>query len=314
MNQRPYLVGIMGPTAVGKTDLAVALVEALPELEIISVDSSLVYRHLNIGTAKPDAATQQRAPHRLIDIRDPHESYSAAQFRADALVAITEILAAGRTPLLVGGTFLYFRVLQEGLAPMPEADPAIRQALDHAAAEQGWPALHAELAQVDPIAASRIHAHDRQRIQRALEVWRMTGQPISVLQQQVQPLPWPLLRISCWPHDRQRLARRIAERFQRMLDQGFEQEVRDLVERYALGPEHHAMRAVGYRQMLKFLLGEYTYAEMVERGVIATRQLAKRQLTWLRSEPTDLALSDEDFAVSVYRARQFLEARLRLPA
>lgn len=276
----------MGPTASGKTELAVALVERLP-CDIVSVDSALVYRGMDIGTAKPDAQTLARAPHRLIDICDPAEAYSAARFRSDALREMARISAAGRIPLLVGGTMLYFRALQQGLAEMPEADAAVRARLEDELRHHGLAALHARLAKVDPLAAARIHRHDPQRTLRALEVWELAGEPLSQLQARAarQALPYRLLKLARAPRERSVLRERIARRFQQMLQLGFEDEVRALLARGDLRPDMPSMRAVGYRQMLEYLGGACDHAAMVERAINATRQLAKRQMTWLRSEP-----------------------------
>jgi len=292
MNEsRAPLVCLMGPTASGKTGLAVDLVERLP-LEIISVDSVMVYRQMDIGSAKPDAATLARAPHRLIDIRDPAEAYSAAEFRADALREIAAIRAAGRIPLLVGGTMLYYRALLGGLAALPAADPAVRARLEAEAAEQGWAALHARLAEVDPVAAARIHPNDPQRIQRALEVYELTGLPLSALQDRAAPvLPDRIIKLAVAPPDRAELHARIAARFTAMLQAGLIEEVATLRARGDLRPDLPALRAVGYRQVWNYLAGAMDYTEMTERGIIATRQLAKRQFTWLRSEG-DLAWFD----------------------
>ncbi len=274
----------MGPTASGKTELAVRLVETFP-CDIVSVDSALVYREMNIGTAKPDAALLRRAPHRLIDFLDPSESYSAAQFRADALREMAAITQAGRIPLLVGGTLLYFRALFRGLSALPSADAAVRAELEADAAARGWPALHAELAAVDPATAGRLHPHDAQRIQRALEVYRLTGRPLSALQTgggAVLPYRW--LKLALAPAERAELHRRIGARFEAMLAAGLLDEVRQLYERGDLTPAHPAMRAVGYRQLWQHLAGELDLATASQRAVAATRQYAKRQLTWLRGE------------------------------
>lgn len=274
----------MGPTASGKTGVAVELVQHLP-CEIISVDSALVYRDMDIGTAKPDAATLAAAPHHLIDIIDPTESYSAARFRADALALMAEITARGRIPLLAGGTMLYFKALRQGLNDLPEADPALRAELDAEAAERGWPALHAELAQVDPETAARLKPNDAQRIQRALEVYRLTGEPMAEILKREAPaaFPYRVLPLALLPGDRAVLHRRIAERFDLMLEQGFIEEVEDLREKYALNLELPSMRCVGYRQVWQYLDGEFDRATLREKGIAATRQLAKRQLTWLRA-------------------------------
>lgn len=291
---RKPAIFLMGPTASGKTELAIELVQSLP-CEIISVDSALVYRGLDIGTAKPDTAELALAPHRLIDICDPTEVYSAARFRDDALREMAGITAAGRIPLLVGGTMLYFRALEQGLSMLPAADPGIRADLEQEAARVGWVGMHRRLAEVDPEAAARIHPNDPQRIQRALEVYRLTGKPLSRLQgrRRVHPFPYLLVKLARAPRERSLLHRRIELRFQRMLEQGFEQEVRQLLARGDLSPEMPSMRLVGYRQMVKYLLGEWERENMIEKGVVATRQLAKRQFTWLRSEP-DLHWLDEE--------------------
>ena len=282
----PPAVCLMGPTASGKTDLAVALVEQLP-LEIISVDSVMVYRGMDIGSAKPDPATLARAPHRLIDIRDPSEAYSAAQFRDDALREMATISAAGRIPLLVGGTMLYFRALLSGLSTLPSADTDIRSRLEAEAEVEGWAGLHRRLAEVDAAAAARIHPHDPQRIQRALEVYELTGTPLSQLQQQQQAdeaLPYRIIKLAVAPTDRSILHERIAMRFEQMLGDGLIEEVEALRRRGDLHLDLPALRAVGYRQVWEFLAGDIDYTEMRERGIIATRQLAKRQFTWLRAE------------------------------
>ncbi len=274
----------MGPTASGKTGAAVELVQRLP-LEIISVDSALVYRHMDIGTAKPDAETQRIAPHRLIDIIEPTQAYSAARFRADALRHMAEVTARGRVPLLVGGTMLYFKALREGLSELPAADPELRAAIEARAAKQGWPALHAELARVDPLTAARLKPTDAQRIQRALEVHELTGEPLSALlaRQRAEALPYRILPLALVPGDRSVLHRRIAERFEAMLRQGLVEEVEWLRAHYALTPELPSMRCVGYRQVWAWLEGEIPRDALRERGIFATRQLAKRQLTWLRA-------------------------------
>lgn len=281
----PLAIFLMGPTASGKTDLAVRLVRERP-CEIISVDSALVYRGMDIGTAKPDAELLRRAPHRLIDIIDPHETYSAARFRDDALAAMADIHAAGRIPLLVGGTMLYFRALEFGLAKMPEADPAVRERLLAEVERDGWPALHRRLAEVDPEAAQRIHPNDPQRTLRALEVYELSGLPLSRLQRETAvDLPYRLVKLALAPADREQLRERIAQRFHAMLQAGFEDEVRRLWARGDLTPDMPSLRAVGYRQMLQYLRGEVDHAQMIPLGINATRQLAKRQMTWLRSYP-----------------------------
>lgn len=274
----------MGPTASGKTGLAVELLQRLP-VELISVDSALVYKGMDIGTAKPDAATLAVAPHHLIDVIEPTHVYSAAHFRKDALRLMADITARGKIPLLVGGTMLYFKALQGGLSQLPEADAEVRARLDAQALEIGWPAMHARLAEIDPATAARLEPGDSQRIQRALEVYELSGQTMTALHQQSvgDALPYKLLKIALVPSDRSVLHQRIAARFDTMLEQGFLDEVRRLRADYPeLGPETPAMRCVGYRQALQYLDGEYDLAELREKGIAATRQLAKRQLTWLR--------------------------------
>ncbi len=279
---KPLAIFLMGPTASGKSALAMELVRRLP-CDIISVDSALVYRGMDIGTAKPTPAELAVAPHRLIDVRDPLQSYSAADFCQDALQEMTAITAQGRIPLLVGGTMLYYKALLEGLSPLPEADPHIRAVIEAQAAESGWGALHAELCRIDPVAGARIHRNDPQRLSRALEVFRITGKTLTELTQQQGPgLPYQTLQYAIAPLDRQMLRQRIAERFDAMLALGFETEVRNLMARGDLHPELPSMRCVGYRQMWDYLSGVLDYAEMRYRGIVATNQLAKRQMTWLR--------------------------------
>jgi tRNA dimethylallyltransferase len=279
---KPLAIFLMGPTASGKSALAMELVRRLP-CDIISVDSALVYRGMDIGTAKPTPAELAVAPHRLIDVRDPLQSYSAADFCQDALQEMAAITALGRIPLLVGGTMLYYKALLEGLSPLPEADPHIRATIEAQAAESGWGALHAELCRIDPVAGARIHRNDPQRLSRALEVFRITGKTLTELTQQQGPgLPYQTLQYAIAPLDRQMLRQRIAERFDAMLALGFEAEVRNLVARGDLHPELPSMRCVGYRQMWDYLSGVLDYAEMRYRGIVATNQLAKRQMTWLR--------------------------------
>ena len=288
----PKAICLMGPTASGKTDLAIYLTQKFP-LDIISVDSAMVYRGLNIGSAKPSDEELQKAPHRLIDVVDPLEIYSAARFRKDALREMAEITKAGRIPLLVGGTMLYFRALLQGLSELPESDEAIRQKLEQQAKEIGWEKMHQRLAQVDTEAAARIHPNDPQRISRALEVYEMTGKAMSQLQkeQKAEPLPYQVLKLALIPSDRALLHQRIEKRFSQMLEQGFIEEVKTLRNRGDLHRDLPAVRAVGYRQVWDYLDGIIDYTEMEKRGVIATRQLAKRQLTWLRSEK-DLTIYD----------------------
>lgn len=278
------VVVITGPTAVGKSDWALALAEVLP-IEIVSCDSAQVFRGLDIGTAKPDAATRARVPHHLLDLRDPAERYSAGEFVADASAAIHAIHARGRLPVVVGGTMLYLRALLQGLAPLPPARADIRAQIDARAARDGWPALHAELARLDPEAAARIHANDRQRIQRALEVFHATGRPISAWQaaNAAATRPFEFRCCALVPTDRPALHARIAARFAAMMAAGFLDEVRALHARPDLTADHPAIRAVGYRQLWRHLAGELGLEASVEQGIAATRQLAKRQLTWLKS-------------------------------
>jgi len=276
----------MGPTASGKTGVAVELAKSLP-VEIISVDSALVYHDMNIGTAKPDADTLALAPHHLIDIIPPNEAYSAAAFRHDALRLMANITARGNIPLLVGGTMLYFKALREGLSSLPEADAAVRAGLDAEIAQHGIQHLHQQLAQVDAETAARLHPTDTQRIQRAMEVYRLTGQPMSTLLKQKSNsiLPYRILPIALIPSDRAVLHQRIATRFKHMLEQGLVDELRALRQHYYLHPNLPSMRCVGYRQAWQFIEGEIDQAQLLETGIAATRQLAKRQLTWLRSMP-----------------------------
>ena len=283
IDQRPLAVFLMGPTASGKTALACALSEQFP-VDLVSVDSALVYRGLDIGAAKPDAPTLARYPHRLIDIRDPAQPYSAADFRGDAITAMQEITAQGRVPLLVGGTGLYFRALQQGLSQLPEADPLLRERFTAQAASEGWPALHARLQQLDPAAAERIGPNDAQRVQRALEVIELTGRPLSEQQRggTGERFPWRVLKLALVPTDRAPLHERIAQRFDSMLQDGLLDEVRALRARGDLHADLPAMRAVGYRQAWEHLDGQTSEAEFRDRGIFATRQLAKRQITWLR--------------------------------
>lgn len=276
---------LMGPTASGKTDLAMSLCKRFP-CDIISVDSALVYRGMDIGTAKPDAATLQRTPHRLIDIRDPEESYSAGEFVRDAQAAMDEIISLGRIPLLAGGTMMYFRALTEGLAELPSADIEIRREIDAEAQQNGWPAMHDLLRAVDTGAASRINPNDGQRIQRALEVYRVSGKSISEWQQQsaARSCDISFIKVALQIAPRSVLHARIKERLEHMVENGFVDELRALRARPGLTRESPAMRAVGYRQFWNYLEGDCSLAEASERALFATRQLAKRQLTWLRSE------------------------------
>ncbi|MGN2243707.1 tRNA (adenosine(37)-N6)-dimethylallyltransferase MiaA [Frateuria sp. GZRR33] len=291
---RPPAVFLMGPTASGKTALACALRERFA-LELVSVDSALVYRGLDIGAAKPDPATLARHPHALLDLRDPSEPYSAADFRADALAAMARIRAQGRVPLLVGGTGLYFRALQRGLSALPDAAPDIRARLAAEAAVHGWPALHARLAASDPAAAARIGPNDAQRLQRALEVIELTGRPLSEQQTGGSGgrFPWRVLKLALLPADRGPLHARIAQRFDAMLAAGFLDEVRALRARGDLAPDLPALRAVGYRQAWEHLDGATDAATFRDKGIFATRQLAKRQITWLRAELDARALDPD---------------------
>ena len=277
----------MGPTAAGKTAVAATLAERGP-YEIVSVDSALVFRHLDIGTGKPGREMLGRAPHRLIDIRDPDQRYSAGEFRDDALGAIADIRASGRTPLLTGGTGLYFRALEQGLAVLPPANSAIRADIELEASRTGWPAMHDRLAGIDPASAQRIHPNDPQRIERALEVHALTGRSMSELLARGRRggLVGPVCRIVIEPADRSVLHRHIADRFVRMLEAGLIDEVRDLRRRWPLTERSASMRLVGYRQVWAYLAGKCSREEMAAQAVAATRQLARRQLTWLRSDPT----------------------------
>lgn len=286
IDTRPPAIFLMGPTASGKTALACALADGFP-VGLVSVDSALVYRGLDIGAAKPDRATLARHPHALVDIRDPAEPYSAALFREDALAAMAAITAAGNVPLLVGGTGLYFRALEHGLAPMPPADPGLRERLGAEAAQRGWPALHARLAARDPAAGARIRPNDAQRIQRALEAIELTGRTLSALHAEVDTttrIPYRVLKLALVQGDRVALRERIAARFDAMLAAGFLDEVRALRARGDLDPDFPALRAVGYRQAWDYLGGGCAAEEFRLRAIHATRQLAKRQLTWLRAE------------------------------
>lgn len=282
--QLPPAILLLGPTASGKSALALELAETLG-CEIVSVDSAQIYRHMDIGTAKPDAEQRTRIPHHLIDILDPHESYSAARFRDDTLAIMREITERGKIPLLVGGTMLYFKALTEGLNDLPQADPTVRLVIDTMADEKGWPALHQDLARADPEAARRIKPNDAQRIQRALEVFYITGKSMTALLEQPKYvyLPYRIIRLALVPRERNWLHERIAERFELMLELGLIGELRRLRRDYALEPTMPSMRSVGYRQVWRYLDGEYALTTLREKAVAATRQLAKRQLTWLKS-------------------------------
>lgn len=311
----PGAIFLMGPTASGKTDLAVALSKVLP-CDIISVDSALIYKGMDIGTAKPDAATLADAPHRLIDIIEPYESYSVAQFYQDALREMTAITAAGRIPLLVGGTMMYFRILSEGIAALPSADERVREQIVKDAELYGWPHVHQQLAVVDPDAAQRIKPTDPQRLQRALEVYRVTGKTMTQLWAEqksptgnrgcsdytesgdgLPPVPYNTINLAIAPSDRAELHQRIAQRFHLMLEAGFVDEVKDFYAAGIVQADMPSMKCVGYRQVWDYLDQKLDYPEMIERGVIATRQLAKRQLTWLRRWPNLNQLETNDSKV-----------------
>ncbi len=286
----------MGPTAAGKTALAIELCQHL-KTEIISVDSALVYKDMDIGTAKPNAQELALAPHHLIDMIDPAQSYSVADFRRDAIEKIDHFHQQGKVPVLVGGTMMYFKALIDGLSPLPEACPVIRAELEAQAQQYGWPALYKELTTIDPQAAEKMSENDSQRINRALEVYRLTGKTMTELQKQKQPkLPYTFHQFAIAPDDRADLHERIEQRFKIMLDEGFEKEVSSLYQRNDLHPNLPSIRCVGYRQMWDYIAGETDYDDMVFRGIAATRQLAKRQLTWLRSWPevTWLTTGDEE--------------------
>lgn len=282
--QHPPAIFLIGPTASGKTALACEIATRYP-CDLISVDSAQVFCDMDIGTAKPDAAMQAQFPHRLINLITPEERYSAARFRTDALREMADITARGRIPLLVGGTMLYVKALREGLADLPDADPALRAAIDQQAAEQGWPALHAELAKFDPQTAARLKPTDAQRIQRAIELTRLIGQTLDSLfaTQEKSALPYNSLMLALMPQDRSELHRRIAQRFDAMMAEGLVNELEVLRQKYSLHADLPSMRCVGYRQAWEMIEGQIPPAEFRDRGVFATRQLAKRQLTWLKS-------------------------------
>ncbi|TYB16547.1 tRNA (adenosine(37)-N6)-dimethylallyltransferase MiaA [Aggregatibacter actinomycetemcomitans] len=280
--QKSLAIFLMGPTASGKTDLAIQLRQHLP-VEVISVDSALIYRGMDIGTAKPSKAELALAPHRLIDICDPAESYSAANFRTDALREMQDITSLGKIPLLVGGTMLYYKALLEGLSPLPSADEKVRSEIEAKAERIGWAALHQELNKIDPISAQRINPNDSQRINRALEVFYLSGKTLTELtEQKGDALPYEILQFAIAPEQRDLLHQRIEQRFHKMIELGFQQEVEELYRRADLHENLPSIRCVGYRQMWEYLRGDYSHDEMVFRGICATRQLAKRQITWLR--------------------------------
>jgi tRNA dimethylallyltransferase len=307
----PKAVLLLGPTASGKSAVAMELARRFP-VEIVSVDSAQVYRGMDVGTAKPPAEDRRSVPHHLIDIVEPTEAYSAGRFREDALRLVAEVHQRGRVPLLAGGTMLYFRALTRGLADLPRADPAVRAEIDARAAAEGWPAMHAELARIDPAAAARLEPTDPQRIQRALEVHRLTGRPLSELQsQRPQPLPFAALKVGLEPAERAALHERIARRFRDMLAHGLVAELEALRARHRLDASLPSMRAVGYRQAWETIEGDEPAATLEARGIAATRQLAKRQLTWLRSMPGVErydCLRDDLAAAIAARVERFLEA------
>ncbi|EUJ10496.1 tRNA isopentenyltransferase MiaA [Methylophilaceae bacterium 11] len=308
MSLLPPAIFLMGPTASGKTNAAVYLKQHLP-VELISVDSALVFKDMNIGTAKPEPAVLKQAPHFLVDIIPPTSAYSAANFREDALALMHEITARGNIPVLVGGTMLYFKSLVSGLSGLPEADATMRAQIDTEAAAIGWPGMHAKLAQIDPETAARLMPNDMQRIQRALEVYAIAGETMTQLhaKQQAQTLPYRVLKVALIPSDRSVLHARIAIRFQQMLNDGLVEEVRVLLEKYpTLTMDSTSMRCVGYRQVLEYMQGQYSLEELCDRGIFATRQLAKRQLTWLRGMDDTLALDclDAQLNTQVMKAVQ----------
>ncbi len=291
----PPALFIMGPTAAGKTDLAIRLAAEEYPVEIISVDSALVYRGMDIGTAKPPSALLAQYPHHLIDIRDPCDHYSVGDFRRDALTIMADITARGKVPLLVGGTMLYFKALQQGLADLPAADPDIRQRLDNEMMEKGLLGLHKRLAAVDPVSAKRIHPNDPQRLQRALEVYDITGQSLTSLTQQTKTaLPYLVIKIILSPFDRAILHQRIAKRYHAMMADGFLQEVTRFYQRSDCHAELPAMRSVGYRQLWQHLRGDFDLETSVDKAIIATRQMAKRQLTWLRAQQDGVWFNTND--------------------
>lgn len=310
MAGRPKAIFLMGPTASGKTALAISLRQHLP-VELISVDSALIYRGMDIGTAKPGAEELALAPHRLLDIRDPLEAYSAADFRRDALAEMADIVANGRIPLLVGGTMLYFKALLEGLSPLPSANPEVREQIEQTAREQGWDALHRQLCEIDPVAGARIHPNDPQRLSRALEVFFISGKTLTELTKTAgEALPYDVVQFAIAPASRELLHQRIALRFEQMLASGFEAEARALFARGDLHTDLPSIRCVGYRQMWSYLEGEINYDEMVYRGICATRQLAKRQITWLRGWQNVHWLDSEHPELALNQVLQVLGAKL----
>ena len=295
------IISLMGPTASGKTAFAMELYDKYP-IDIISVDSALIYRGMDIGSAKPTKQEQQEYPHKLIDICDPAESYSAANFRHDAIEEIEKSLSNGRTPLLVGGTMLYFKALIEGLSPLPAADSDIRQQIEEKANKLGWQAIHEELKKVDPVSAQRIHPNDPQRLNRALEVYLISGKSLTELTQESgEALPYDIMQLAIMPGDRAELHQRIEQRFLQMLDQGFEDEVKTLMLRSDLHTNLPSIRCVGYRQMWEYLNGDISYDEMVFKGICATRQLAKRQITWLRGWKQPITWLNQDNKDTVFK-------------
>lgn len=315
-NKLPPAILLMGPTACGKTEFALELARRFP-VEIISVDSTLVYRGMDIGTAKPSLTVLNEVPHHLIDILDPKESYSAARFRDDALRLMKEITKASRIPLLVGGTCLYFKALESGLSKLPPADQTVRDKIKEEAESRGWEAMHRELERLDPVVSRRIHPNDPQRIQRALEVIRLTGQPLSSLQSgKGNPPPYRLLRMGLIPQNRELLHRQIKFRFEKMLSEGLINEVTDLYQRGDLNLSLPSMRAVGYRQVWHYLTGEWDRQTMIDKAIVATRQLAKRQMTWLRSDSKIMRVNAHVIDLSKVSAQvaQFIEGDDLVPS
>jgi len=309
-NTQPPAIFLLGPTASGKSDLAMKLTSHLP-VELVSVDSALVYRDMNIGTAKPDAEILRQYPHHLVDIRNPDEVYSAADFRSEVLTLMSAISERGNIPLLVGGTMLYFKVLIEGIASMPAADSAIREKIVREAETGGWQKVHQRLAEVDPESAARIHPNDPQRLQRALEIWELTGESMTQLhkkQQDLVSLPFSVCQLAIIPSDRADLHRIIAARFEQMIKDGFVEEVEHLREKYDLNAELPSIKSVGYRQVWQYLEGEVDRKAMQERAIIATRQLAKRQFTWLRgwSNLKEIPFPEVNEALKIIQASSIL--------